>query len=167
MTRHLHFRVTVNASLLVFWIAYAEAHQGHHHPAQGQGVSQAGSKPEVQIIRKNYLQQIKPIFKEKCMDCHSNQTRYPWYHSVPGVRQVIDQDIVDARKHLDFSNDFPFISHATMIEDLEAIRHSISEGSMPPFSYRVLHSGSQLSDLEKKKVADWVEESLKLLNKAK
>ena len=93
------------------------------------------------------------------MDCHSSTTKYPWYHLIPGVRQLIDSDINEARHHLDFSNGYPFVSHASPMEDLDAIAKSIQDGTMPPFLYRASHSNSLLSEGEKNLVLDWVRQS--------
>ncbi len=86
-------------------------------------------------INKLYIKTVKPIFKKSCFDCHGNTTNYPWYYKVPGVKQLIDSDIKESKKHLDFSKDFPFISHETPLKDLDAIGKSVNNNSMPPFRY--------------------------------
>lgn len=116
-------------------------------------------------INKTYLENIKPIFKKSCFDCHSNQVSYPWYYQIPGINYLIDQDIKEAKEHLDFSNDYPFLSHETPIKDLESIKKDIQQGLMPPFQYSIMHSDKKISDKEKDKIIQWVDESLKILNK--
>ena len=59
-------------------------------------------------INQAYLKIVKPIFKKSCFDCHGNSTVYPWYYKIPGIKQLIDSDIREAKRHLDFSKDFPF-----------------------------------------------------------
>ena len=99
------------------------------------------------------------------MDCHSGQTHYPWYYKIPGVKQFIDSDIQEAREHLDFSEGFPFKSHAKPEEDLVALHDSIQDGSMPPLYYRLFHRGSALTDDERKIVFDWIEQAKTSLKK--
>ena len=114
-------------------------------------------------INNEYKSTIKPIFQKSCFDCHSNATTYPWYYKVPGVKQLIDSDIKESKKHLDFSNDFPFISHETPQKDLDAIGKAIKNGSMPPFLYQVMHRDSNLSKSEIKQVEKWIEKSQETL----
>ncbi len=97
------------------------------------------------------------------MDCHSQHTRFPWYYALPIAKQWINHDISEANEHIDMTGDFPFKSHATPIEDLQAIRDSVNDGSMPPFGYRIFHSGSSLSEAEKRAVIDWANEGEQLL----
>jgi hypothetical protein len=112
-------------------------------------------------INKAYLSQIKPIFQKKCFDCHSNQTVYPWYYKIPGVKQLIDDDISEAKEHLDFTSDFPFLGHEGPYEDLLAIKKTTQEETMPPLRYRIMHWKSYLTDTDKKLILKWISQSIK------
>ncbi len=120
-------------------------------------------KEQYTQINKAYLAQVKPIFKAKCFDCHSTQTVYPWYSKIPGVKQMIEYDIREAKKHLDMTKGFPFISHETPIKDLKSIAEEIDEDEMPPLKYILGHWDARLTPTEKEKVAKWTTESLQLL----
>ena len=153
---------------VLFPSTVALAHKGRHHGHEETLVDIPPKKEEkaaVKIIAETYARNIQPIFRKKCMDCHSSQTQYPWYHRIPGIKQMIDSDIQQGREHLDFTPGFPFKSHASPSEDLTAIRDSIRENSMPPFSYRLLHPGNVLTQDEKKTIVDWAEQSKKTLEK--
>ncbi len=115
-------------------------------------------------INSQYLKKIKPIFQKSCFDCHSSRTVFPWYYSLPIVKQVIDSDIKEAKSHLDFSNNYPFKSHDTPENDLKSIMKSISDASMPPSQYLFFHGDKKMSDSEKTKVKEWVKNSLKALD---
>jgi hypothetical protein len=152
--------------LLAFFVSHSGfAHQGHHHPGPEAktAMTRTTDVAGVRQIEKEYSRKIAPIFKNSCMDCHSAQTRYPWYHKIPGIKQLLDSDISEARHHLDFTDGYPFKSHASPVEDLDAIAESVQKQSMPPWSYRVMHSDSAMTDEEKKAVLDWVETSKALL----
>lgn len=114
-------------------------------------------------INTAYVSTIKPIFQRSCFDCHSSATRFPWYSVFPIVRQVIEDDISEAKGHLEMTKDFPFEGHGSPSDDLSAIRETIIEKSMPPLRYRALHWDSSLSEKEKKMVLKWIEESLNTL----
>jgi hypothetical protein len=114
-------------------------------------------------INKNYLITVKPIFKKSCFDCHGDTTKYPWYYKIPGVKQLIDHDIKESKKHLDFSIDYPFKSHDTPINDFNAIGRSIRNNSMPPFRYLIMHDDAKLTEKEIKKIEQWINESKEIL----
>lgn len=155
------FLSVVTASPLVW------AHQGHKHP---------GPESTTPMIRhdfdsatkeakRDYQLRVEPIFKKSCMDCHSGQTLFPWYYKIPGIKQMLDSDISEARHHLDMSAGYPFKSHATPLEDFDAIAESIQKGTMPPFFYRIMHSEAVMTEDEKKTVLNWIEKSRLLLEK--
>lgn len=114
-------------------------------------------------ISSSYLIKIKPIIKRSCFNCHSNQITYPWYYKIPGVKQLIDSDIREAKKHLDFSSDFPFIGHGDPLKDLESISKVIKDNSMPPWKYRVMHRSERLSDIEKNEIEMWINNSIRII----
>jgi hypothetical protein len=138
----------------------AYGHGSHHH--ERAKATPTRIEQEAEILRRintGYLNRVKPVFEKKCFDCHSGSTHFPWYYSIPGVRQFIDSDITEAREHLDMSKDFPFRGHGGPAEDLEAIGKSTEDGSMPPFAYRLLHRGSGLTQQEKALILEWVSSS--------
>merc|ERR1711879_572953 len=93
-------------------------------------------KDKYKKINEEYLENIKPIFEAKCFNCHSSTTSYPFYYKIPGVKNMIDKDIKEAKKHIDFSKDFPFISHETPINDLKSLNKIGQKGGMPPLRYK-------------------------------
>lgn len=154
--------------LVLFALGTSEAHS--HGPGGHAGISvEVKASAEFQAktleINKRYVEQVKPIFMEKCGDCHSSQIHYPWYHAVPGIGQLIDHDHNEAMKHMDISSDFPFRGHGSPREDLRAIQESLKKDSMPPFRYRLLHWKSKLTAEEKKVVTDWAASGELLLTK--
>jgi hypothetical protein len=140
----------------------AVGHEGHHHgQAPAVKTAPAGSEREKRLTKINvsYLAKIKPIFQAKCFNCHSEDTIFPWYHSIPGVKQFIDSDIHEAKEHMEMTHDFPFRGHGTPEEDLDAIVKSMAEGDMPPWYYRMMHSGSKVTEDEAKQIVAWAKES--------
>lgn len=115
-------------------------------------------------INESYKRNVKPIFQRSCFDCHSQSPKLPWYHSIPIVHSLIEDDMKEAKEHLDFTNDFPFQGHGAPKEDLEAIADSVRDKSMPPLRYRIMHWNSGLTDQEQKIVLKWTAESQTLLD---
>lgn len=109
-------------------------------------------------------ERLKPIFKDGCFDCHSDQTDYPWYHSLPVIKGWMDEHMAEARDELDFSPGFPFGGHhKRQADNLYKMKHEIEEGAMPLKSYRLMHWGAAPNSEEKDSIYAWVDRSLILL----
>lgn len=159
----------------------AFAHQGHHHSESSasatphgehadnhqEGALHVEKEKQIQYARINemYVAKVKPIFQKKCMDCHGGESKFPWYHHIPGIMQAIDADVRESKEHIDLSGGFPFKSHASPEEDLDACREIAQKGSMPPLGYRLLHWDSKLTDEDKKAILEWVDQAQKELKK--
>lgn len=136
------------------------AHEGVRHE-QVQKSPSSMDEGRLAAINAGYLADIKPVFRRACFDCHSTQTRYPWYYNVPGIKQWMDSDIREAKKHMDMTHDFPFKGHGSPQKDFEAIRKVIQDNSMPPFRYKMMHWDAVITDAEKEVVLKWVDENQK------
>ena len=78
-----------------------------------------------------------------CMDCHSNQTTWPWYSNVAPMSWLIQGDVDEGRAALNFSEwDRPQEGTEELIEVVE-------EGEMPPLTYTLLHPDARLTDEER------------------
>ena len=80
-----------------------------------------------------------------CYDCHSNETRWPWYSNVAPMSWFVQDHIDDGRNNLNFSEwDRP--------QDTDELAESVREGEMPLRSYLVLHSSARLSGAEREEL---------------
>ena len=98
------------------------------------------------------------ILKNACYDCHSNNTRYPWYVSIQPVGWLLANHIKNGKENLNFS-DFGAYSQRKQANKLRAIGTSIEEGSMPLPAYKIMHRAAILSAEDKKVLIDWVVKS--------
>jgi len=148
--------------LLIPLILLAHGKQDH---SADQEKKKAPRRPEAVIgdlqrmINQQYRQSVKPIFKAKCFDCHGQVDKYPWYFRVPGIKQIMEYDIREAKKHIDMSNDFPFGGHGAPLRDLESIRSTLKKGSMPPLRYLLIHWDSRLTQDEINTIAQWIDKA--------
>lgn len=153
---------------MISWNALPHEKRPHHEKTEVEKKASTHNEEEaLKTINQNYVKNVKQIFQASCFDCHSGQTRYPWYYKIPGAKQLIDRDIREARKHIDMSDDFPFNGHGTPSEDLEALQKSIQKSTMPPFRYKITHWNSQLSQEQKRVILKWIEESQDELSKVR
>lgn len=142
------------------------AHEGEKHNDSSSDVEKSENmnmENQYRKINNLYTKQVKPIFQKSCYNCHSMQVEYPWYYVLPGVKQLIDSDIHEARKHLVFTGNFPFEGHGSPQEDLKAIGRVISNDTMPPLRYQVMHWESFLNSSEKKQILTWIKKAKEIL----
>jgi hypothetical protein len=100
--------------------------------------------------------QIQEIIHRACYDCHSNETVWPWYANVAPVSWLLQRDVNDGRRHLNFSEwDKPQ-------EHSGDVAEQIKEGEMPPWFYLPMHSNARLSDADRQTLISGVGETLGL-----
>ena len=99
---------------------------------------------------------VSTIFKTGCYDCHSNNTRYPWYSKIQPGAWLMANHIRDGKAELNFS-EFGSYSARRQKSKLKAIAGSVSEEEMPLKSYILLHPKAKLSEDDKKSILAWVE----------
>jgi hypothetical protein len=152
--------------VMLLYTIHSFAHTNHHESSAAAEVQATDDKQLLEQINLNYQKNVKTIFQKKCMTCHTSQTEYPFFYHWPIAKKIIDDDVAESKKHLDMTNGFPFGGHGNPVEDLEAIKKSVFDGSMPPLRYRMMHWGSGLTKSEIDLIIDWVNESSRLLKNA-
>jgi len=83
------------------------------------------------------------LMRGACMDCHSNETQWPWYSNVAPVSWLVQRDVEEGRDRLNLSTDAP---------EVEEMIHAIDEGEMPPLQYKPAHPDARLSDRERQEL---------------
>lgn len=97
---------------------------------------------------------LQPVLRRACYDCHSNETRWPWYAHVAPVGWLVVEHVRDGRAELNLSN------AAALPPDRLArlprkIWHEVEEGKMPLRSYVWLHRDARLTAAERAALAAW------------
>lgn len=82
-----------------------------------------------------------------CFDCHSNETRWPWYSHIAPISWLVQRDVDEGRREVNFSE-----WQRTYKEASESAS-SVLEGGMPPRSYIALHPSARLTSDEKQALA--------------
>ena len=111
-------------------------------------------------------QNVKVVLQNACYDCHSNNTRYPWYVSVQPVAWFMANHINEAKDKLNFDL-FGTYSHRRQLSKLKSIAGSVKDESMPLFSYTLMHRDARLSSTEKSLLIDWALKTKDSLEAAK
>ena len=75
-----------------------------------------------------------------CYDCHSNQTKWPLYSYVAPMSWLVQRDVENGRRELNFS---------AWDGDADDAADAVEDGSMPPRNYTFLHPEARLSPEER------------------
>jgi hypothetical protein len=104
---------------------------------------------------------VEPVLRRACYDCHSNQTRWPWYAHVAPVSWLVVRDVERGRRHLNFSTWDKYADDPeTVIRKLRNIDKVMHNGSMPLWYYASAHSDAHLNDADRQAIEDWVLQSI-------
>jgi len=91
----------------------------------------------------------RELFMRACGDCHSNNTKWPWYSSIAPISWSIYYHVVEGREHFNIS----MWNIQKKNKGDEAVEE-IQEGEMPLQSYLLAHPEARLNDNEKEMLID-------------
>ena len=97
---------------------------------------------------------VAAILKVSCYDCHSNNSRYPWYSELQPGAWFMAQHIKKGRDELNF-DEFNNYSKRRKKAKIKSIISQIEKDEMPLRSYRMMHGNARLSADEKKELLDF------------
>ena len=103
--------------------------------------------------------QIGALLNRACYDCHSNQTRWPWYSRVAPISWLVARDVASGRKELNFSEWGSYYPQ-TRKRKLQWMGRVLRERSMPLWAYRLMHPGARLTDAERAMLDRWIESEI-------
>lgn len=100
---------------------------------------------------------VQSVLKNACYDCHSNQTKYPFYTYIQPIGWMMAKHIKEGKEKLNFSK-FADYTSRNQISKLNGIANQIRDDEMPLSSYKLIHKSARLSDQDKKMVINWMED---------
>ena len=86
-----------------------------------------------------------------CYDCHSNNTKYPWYNRIQPIAWYLEGHIKEGKDELNF-NEFGKYSSRRQKSKLTSIIREIEGDKMPLKSYVNLHEKAKINEVEKKEL---------------
>jgi hypothetical protein len=131
-------KYALGAVVLVLLAAQAVQPDRTNPPADPSASFVAVAKPS---------QHMASITNRACMDCHSNETKWPWYSKVSPVSWLVAKDVKAGRAHLNLSEwrllgeEMSKIRQTEMCEDMK-------KGDMPLPQYVLLHPEAKVSSAE-------------------
>lgn len=96
----------------------------------------------------------KELFNSACADCHSHQTKYPWYSNVAPVSWLLTRDVQEGREHFNVS-----AWGAQKKNEGKKAAEEVREGEMPLWFYLPTHPEAKLSDTEKQELITGLEKT--------
>jgi hypothetical protein len=100
--------------------------------------------------------EITAILRSACYDCHSYETRWPWYGHVAPVTWWLDSHVRDARERLNFS-EWPHSDPQKAAKKWHYVSDSVRDGDMPLPSYARIHKAARLTEEQRNKLSDWAD----------
>jgi len=113
-------------------------------------------KPQVNNITSLYAtpDSVKTILAKACNDCHSNNTKYPWYSNIQPVAWWLADHVEEGKRELNF-DEFATYSLRKQYHKLEETNGIVKDGEMPLSSYTWIHKEAKLTEGEKIAIANW------------
>lgn len=90
--------------------------------------------------------QTRALAARACLDCHSNDTAWPWYSNIAPTSWIVQHDVDEGRQRLNFS------VWGQRRQDTDEIYELINNGEMPPSQFLFLHPEARLTEAEKEEL---------------
>jgi hypothetical protein len=97
---------------------------------------------------------VAAVFTRACVDCHSNNTVWPWYSYVPPASWLIERDVKEGRSHFNVSTWAAYSSEKKR-EILADIARVAANREMPVRQYLLIHKDARLSNEDVQTLISW------------
>lgn len=114
--------------------------------------------PQPNYIGKVYAipDDVQSIMAKACNDCHSNNTRYPWYSKIQPVHWWLNKHVLEGKKKINY-DEYTNRPLRYQYHKLEETIEMVKEGEMPLNSYTWTHKDAKLTEEEKAKITGWAQ----------
>ena len=104
---------------------------------------------------------VDSLLRRSCYDCHSDETRWPWYSRVAPISWLITHDVQHGRSDLDFSRwSIDPIREPTPQQRFRWMCRDVRRGIMPPRVYLLAHPRARLTDADRETLCAWADQQL-------
>lgn len=103
---------------------------------------------------------VRGTLKVACNDCHTNNSRYPWYWNIQPAAWFLNGHIIEGKRNLNFSI-FTSYPIGRQYKIFDNISKEVKSGDMPLTSYSLIHRDAILSDAQKTAIENWAAASRK------
>lgn len=106
--------------------------------------------------------EVDAILRRSCNDCHSYETKWPWYTNIAPASWLVVHDVNEGREHLSLS-DWASYNRKRAAHLLDEMEEEVRKGNMPLGKYVILHREAALSETDKSVLLTWLSEEKKRL----
>jgi hypothetical protein len=96
------------------------------------------------------------VLERACRDCHSNDTRWPWYSNVAPISWFVIDHVNHGRRHFNYS-DWAQYDGDQVSRILKNTCAMTRKGEMPIASYMWIHSEASITDRDIVALCDWTD----------
>jgi hypothetical protein len=97
------------------------------------------------------------LLRNSCYDCHSFESKWPWYSYIAPVSWYVARDIEAARSNLNFS-DWPHDDAGRVRKRWRHIADEVEDGEMPMPGYARMHPQARLDEGQRAELVKWAKE---------
>ena len=97
---------------------------------------------------------VEGVLERACFDCHSNETRWPWYARVAPASWLLTHNVEEGRGELNFS-EWDYYDAEEQIDLVDRVVEVTTSGEMPPWEYLPLHPTARLSARDTEVLQGW------------
>ena len=97
---------------------------------------------------------VTGVLRRACYDCHSNETKWPWYGYVAPVSWVLADHVAGGRAEVNFSA-WDRYTPAQQAELRHEIWEQVAEARMPLPGYLLLHADARLAGADQDAIRAW------------
>ena len=109
--------------------------------------------------------QIAALLHAACYDCHSYETKWPWYSRIAPVSWLVVGDVKDGRERMNFS-DWPRELPERAAKRLGRISEEVGYKDMPPSKYTLMHPEARLTADQRQQLIHWADQEAARLKPA-
>lgn len=96
------------------------------------------------------------LLDKACNDCHTNNTKYPWYSNIQPVAWWLADHVKEGKQHLNFS-EFGTYRLRKQYHKMEEVIEQVKKGEMPLNSYTWTHGDARLTTEQKVQITGWAQ----------
>jgi len=134
--------------VLVAGIALQFTNPSHQNPpiVPGHGVLDSIAPPPA----------VAAMLKNSCYNCHSFETKWPWYSYVAPLSWYLARDVKAGRAQLNFS-DWPQDDPRRARKRWRHIAEEVQDGEMPLPNYTRVHAEARLNEQQRAELVKWAQ----------
>ena len=128
------------------------------HPAKNINQKPAGVQNDISQVFA-VPANVQMILQTSCYDCHSNNTKYPWYNTIQPLAWWLNHHVEEGKREVNF-NEFATYSVRRQYKKFEEIIEQVKDDEMPLSSYTIIHKDAVLDHTQKLAITSWASASL-------